>query len=77
MPEPEEVMLDPRSTVFSAFSKAFARQNSQFEKGKYSSFVLPFGESLPFGTAAAAAATTTTITALEKYFCYIYFIPPT
>ncbi|XP_033611582.1 platelet binding protein GspB isoform X2 [Cryptotermes secundus] len=32
MPEPEGVMLDSRSAVFSAFSKAFARQNSQFEK---------------------------------------------
>jgi hypothetical protein len=35
MPEPEEVTLDPHSTAFSAFSKAFSRQNNQFEKGKF------------------------------------------
>jgi hypothetical protein len=34
MPEPEEVTLDSHSTVVSAFSRAFARQNNQFEKGK-------------------------------------------
>jgi hypothetical protein len=35
MPEPEGVMLDTHGTVVSAFSRAFARQNSQFEKGKF------------------------------------------
>ena len=41
MPEPE-VTLGPHSTVVNAFSRAFARQNSQFEKGKFHSifFVL-------------------------------------
>jgi len=42
MPEPEEVTLDPHSTVVSAFSRAFARQNSQFEKGKFTSHLFCF-----------------------------------
>jgi hypothetical protein len=29
------VTLDTRNTVVNAFSRAFARQNSQFEKGKF------------------------------------------
>ena len=44
MPEPE-VTLGPHNTVVNAFSRAFARQNSQFEKGKFHSLFFVFRNS--------------------------------
>jgi hypothetical protein len=41
MPEPEET-LDPHRSVVNAFSRAFARQNSHFEKGKFYSLFRVF-----------------------------------
>jgi len=44
MPEPE-VTLGPHNTVIDAFSRAFARQNSQFEEGKFHSLFFVFRNS--------------------------------